>query len=253
MEFSADSFSAGEWIFFTATVFGAFVLRGFVGLGSSALCVSLFTFIMPPSAAVPLILMLEIPASILLLPDARRHADIKWLTPTVIGVFIGTPAGLWLLSVLPEKTAQVCVYALVAFFVCANFLRRENSLLFAAPPFAVGVVAGAANGVAAVAGMVVAAFLLASSRSPQTVRASVNLLFFFSDFYGLLWGVGLGLLGFAHGFLFLAALPPLVAGVALGAKLFSRSGGKRYRPLVLGIIFFICATGFLRLLFAADK
>ncbi|MGI9306712.1 MAG: sulfite exporter TauE/SafE family protein [Gammaproteobacteria bacterium] len=256
MEFSADNLTAGEWIFILAVVFGAFIARGWTGLGSSALCVSFLTFVMPPAVAVILTIMLEMPAGLLLLPGARRHVDIKWLVPTIGGLFIGAPAGVWLLSYLDESAAQIAVYALAAFFVSANLanlLRRANAPLFNMPPLATGVIAGFANGLAAIAGIVVAVFLLSSGRTVQTIRASLIAMFIFTEIYSLALYASLGLFHPSHGVLFFAAMPPLLAGIFIGAKLFARSSGKHYRPLVLGLILFACAAGLLRLALGAGN
>ena len=63
-----------------------------------------------------------------------------------------------------------------------------------APVMAVSLVAGVMNGLAGLAGMVIALFLLATDRAAMSIRASLVILFFLSDIYALVWGGGFGLL-----------------------------------------------------------
>ena len=249
-EFSIESFAAAHWLFFCVVIFCAFLVRGFTGFGSSAMCVALLTFIMPPVVVVPFIFMLELFASAALVPGAVRHTDIKWLTPTIAGVIVGMPLGLWLLDLLDATIAQFSVYGLLTLFAAAHLLRARGIIpALPLPPFFAGILAGAANGLAAIAGMVVALFLLASERPAATVRASLIMLFAVTDLYGLALAGGLGLWHEAFGLLLLAAVAPLFAGVWLGKRLFVGGGGRNYRPLAILLVLSVAVAGLVRLAF----
>ena len=238
--------SAAAWIFLAAAVFFAAIVRGFAGFGFSALTVASLVFVLPPAVVVPLVLMLEVAASIQMLPGAWRHADFQWLLPTAAGVAVGTPVGALALSLWEPESVRLALYALLAGLAAANILLERG--VFRAPavsPFAAGVAAGIANGIAAVAGIVAGLFLLASRRPAATVRASLVALFFVGDIYALLWGGGLGLLRPSHAILFAAAIVPLVAGVAVGSALFSSE--KNYRPLASALILTAAAVGLLKI------
>lgn len=248
--FSAGSFSAGHWGFFCAVIFAAFVVRGFSGFGSSAMCAALLTFIMPPSVAVPFIFMLELFASVALLPGAWRRAEYKWLMPTIAGTIAGIPAGLWLLAKLELHSAQLIVYGLLTFFAAANLLRARGIISpLSLPPFFVGVAAGAANGLAAIAGMVAALFLLASARPAAVVRASLIMLFAVTDIFGLAIAGVAGLWNESFGVLLAAAMIPMLAGVWLGKQFFRGGGERNYRALAMSLILAVALTGLARLLF----
>ena len=240
--------SAAAWIFLAVAVFFAAIVRGFAGFGFSALTVASLVFVLPPAVVVPLVLMLEVAASIQMLPGAWRHADFQWLLPTAAGVAVGTPVGALALSLWEPESVRLALYALLAGLAAANILLERG--VFRAPavsPFAAGVAAGIANGIAAVAGIVAGLFLLASRRPAATVRASLVALFFVGDIYALLWGGGLGLLRPSHAILFAAAIVPLVAGVAVGSALFSSE--KNYRPLASALILTAAAAGLLKIAF----
>ena len=148
--------------------------------------------------------MMEIAASIWMLPEVRRDIDWKWLTPFLLGVFVGTPGGVWLLASLPAETTRLLISVGIALLSVASLIFRtkesdsesdseSNGRL--ALSFLTGAAAGIANGLAAVAGLVAAIFLLLSAKRAARIRASLVALFLVSDIFALLWGGGFGLVG----------------------------------------------------------
>ena len=247
MEFSA-ALPPEEWLFAGAAVFFAAIVRGFTGFGFSALCVALLSFIMPVAAVVPLVMMMEVAASVQLLPGVWRQIDAKWLLPVCAGVAIGTPFGVWILAAADAALVQFLVYGILAALAAAHCFRAGGFL--AAPPFVVGIFAGTVNGLAAVAGLAAALFLLAAKK-PEVARASLIALFFAGDLYALLWGGGLGLLRAEHAVLFLGLALPLLAGVFIGGKLFAKTGGRNYRQFSAALIVLAAGGGAVRLFFGA--
>ncbi|MBE8159111.1 MAG: sulfite exporter TauE/SafE family protein [Betaproteobacteria bacterium] len=241
--------SAAEWVFAGGAVFFAAIVRGFTGFGFSALCVALLSFMLPPPFAVPLVMLMEVAASAQLLPGAWRHVDFRWLLPVCAGVVLGTPFGVWLLVALDVETAAVLVYGALAVLAAAHFFGAGRVL--SAPPFVVGIFAGAVNGLAAVAGLAAALFLLATKK-PETARASLIALFFAGDLYALFWDGGMGLLRPAHGVLFLGLILPLAAGVFIGGRLFVKTGGRNYKQFSAALILCAAAGGLLRFVFGAN-
>ena len=69
-------------------------IRGYSGFGFSALTVTSLALILPPSEIVPTAYMLEIVASIHMLPLVWRSVDWRILRWLVFGVVMGTPFGI---------------------------------------------------------------------------------------------------------------------------------------------------------------
>ena len=235
-----------------ATVFGAALARGFFGFGFSALCVASLSQALPPATVVPLVFMMEILASAWMLPGVWRKADFKWLRPVMAGLLVGTPLGAWALFILPADPARIGVYGLITILAALAWRagRKDGGGLGAAiPAWAAGIFIGAINGLAALAGMAAAVFLLSSRREAAGIRASLVALFFASDIYAILWDGGFGLVEILH-FKLLALLAlPLAAGVAIGGWMFRKFGSGKYRELALGLIFGIAALGLGREIF----
>ena len=232
-----------------AAVFGAALARGFFGFGFSALCVASMAWVLPPAMVVPLVFMLEILASIWMLPGVWRDVDFQWLRPVVSGLLIGTPLGVWALSVLPADIARISVYLLVivlAAGVWQSGRARLRAVRREMPPSVCGVFIGAVNGLATLAGLTAAVFLLSSARSAAGIRASLVALFFISDLYAAILTSGFGLVESAHFKMLALFIAPLIAGLALGGRLFRRFHGGHYRGWALGLILTIALSGLAR-------
>ena len=97
-------------------VFLAAVVRGYSGFGFSLLAITSLSLIYEPAQIIPSIFLLEIAASLHLLPGLWR--DIHWLSVglLVVGAVIGTPIGVALLANVPAPPMKVAlaVFVLVA-------------------------------------------------------------------------------------------------------------------------------------------
>ena len=82
------------------TVFIASIIRGFNGFGFSATCISGFSFILPAIEIVPIILILEVIISIFMVPYIWNKIDWNFVLKLLIGITIGSPFGLYLLTYL---------------------------------------------------------------------------------------------------------------------------------------------------------
>ena len=233
-------------IFCAIAVFGAALARGFFGFGFSALCVASMVWVIPPAVIVPLVFMLEICASVWMLPGVWREVDFKWLRPVAAGLLVGTPLGIWALVILPQDAARLGIYLLVITLVVAirHSGRNPNARPRWDPPAGLsGIFIGAINGLATLAGLAAAVLLLSSPRSPAGIRASLVALFFISDLYAVLLGGGFGLVGPVHFKMLGLFMLPLVIGLILGSHLFRRFDGGHYRQWALGLILGIAVMG----------
>ena len=164
----------------------AAIVRGFSGFGFSAFCVVGLSFFFAPAVATPLVLLLEIAASCALLPGARREIDRRFLLAASIGIAVGSPFGIWILAHAPPAAMRAGVCALVA-VLALIILRPPQKIavaLAATPPLIVGLLAGIANGAAALAGLVAVVFLLSSRRDAAQIRATLIALFFVFGYLG---------------------------------------------------------------------
>src|SRR5262245_34149254 len=107
----AWSGSMSLWItlYSVLCVFLAAIVRGYSGFGFSLLSITAISLVLPPAQIVPSIFMLEVAASLHLLPGIWR--DIHWraISLLFVGCIIATPIGVWLLSSIPAAPMTVAL------------------------------------------------------------------------------------------------------------------------------------------------
>jgi len=212
----------------------AAIVRGYSGFGFSLLVITSLSLLMPPATFIPSIFMLEIAASIHMLPGIWR--DIHWrsLSPLIIGCAIGTPLGVWLLANLPAPPMQIALAIFVLFATC--LLWRGFVLKTMPGPLAAGAVgagSGLANGAFGIGGPPAILFYFASPAGNEAGRASLIAYFLMTDLIGLAFLSRQALITWNTLYLALIFLPTLILGVWLGARGFKNADPSTFRKWVL--------------------
>lgn len=238
------AFLDGEQALCMLAVFLAACVRGYAGFGFSAISIGLITLWRAPSEIVPIVFVLEIPASLLLLREALRTYSQAWMRPLIGGSLIGIPVGVGLLVSLQGAWLQLVVSACI--FMAALAVRLGWHPQADDTPglrWATGLVSGVLNGIAALGGMACAVMLASVTLAPQALRATLTLLFLFTDAFGLTlaWYAGLvraDMLGTAAVWLL-----PLALGIWLGARFFHNSDLSLFRNRVFTLLILLGAVG----------
>ena len=188
MEFlETINLSIGNFIFFCAVILLASFVRGFSGFGFSASSISLLSFILPPVEIVPIILLLEVIASFFMIPSIWKKINWKFVFYLLVGVSVGTPFGVRLLSVLEPKVTHLIISLTVLIFAFLLLRGYKNEKLnHNISKFFVGATAGTVNGFGTLAGLPIALYFLIIAAEPAVIRASLAALFFFTDLYALI-------------------------------------------------------------------
>jgi uncharacterized protein len=236
-------------------VFGAGIVRGFAGFGFSALCVAGLTLFASPALVVPPIFVLEVLASLTLLRGALKDADWRWLSWLMLGNALFIPLGIAVLAWVPETLLRAIIGALL---LAAALLLRSGFTLALAPTRTVrlgtGLVSGFVNGVAAIGGIAVAVLLSTAQMAPAAMRATMIVLFLFTDLYALLWAgivswhapFSSSLLG-EHTLLWAVWLAPaMLAGIWFGQRAFTGVSPAQFRRHVLNLLILIALISVVR-------
>lgn len=239
----------GEQALCMLAIFLAACVRGYAGFGFSAISISLISLWRSPSAIVPVIFILEIPASLLLLREALRAYSPTWMRPLIGGSVIGIPLGVGLLASLQGPWLQLVVSGCV--FAAAGAVRLGWHPRVGDTPglrWFTGLVSGVLNGIAALGGIACAVMLASVTITPQALRATLTLLFLFTDAYGLAltWYAGLvspEVVGTA-----LVWLLPLVLGISVGSRFFHQSDDRLFRTRVFTLLLALGALGIVKAL-----
>ena len=153
--------SLGMLLYAFSAILLAAVIRGYSGFGFSALMVTSLSLILPPAEVVPTAFLLEIAASMFMLPMVWRSIDWQKLNWLVLGILAGTPAGLLFLAEVPQDTVRFAISGLV---LVACFLLWKNVRIPSEGGrirlIVVGGFSGLVNGAAGIGGLPIVLFLL---------------------------------------------------------------------------------------------
>ena len=230
-------------------IFLAAIVRGYSGFGFSLLSITALSLLYAPAEIVPSIFMLEIAASINLLPSIWNDIHWKSLLPLIAGCLVATPLGVWALATVPAAPMQIVISL---FVMASTFLMARGFALKTMPgtlaSSAAGAASGLANGAFGIGGPPVVLFYFASPAGNVAGRASMIAFFIATDV------IGLANLSF-HGIITLASLqraliylPALLIGVWLGARSFKTSDPAVFRRYVLLTLAFLSLIIFVKAL-----
>jgi uncharacterized membrane protein YfcA len=218
-------------------IFAAAVVRGYSGFGFSLLAVTSLSLLLPPTEIVPSIFIMEVAASLHLLPSVWR--DIHWraLLWLAVGALVGTPFGVYALAhVAPAPlTVALAVFVLIAAILLARGYALK-SLPGPAITFATGMASGLFNGSFGIGGPPVILFFFSSPAGAAVGRASMIAFFLITDVAALAWQGWSGLLGMATLWRAVLFLPALTGGLWLGNRGFMRADPVEFRRWVLRLL-----------------
>lgn len=93
----------GDWsplfhVYGSLCVFGAAIVRGYSGFGFSLLSITALSLLLPPAIVVPSVFLLEVVASLRLLPEVWGQVHWRSLRLLLVGCVLATPVGVWTLA-----------------------------------------------------------------------------------------------------------------------------------------------------------
>lgn len=224
-------------IYSVICIFLAALVRGYSGFGFSLLAITALSLVLTPAEIVPSIFMLEIAASLHLLPSIWK--DIHWrsLAPLIIGCLIATPIGVRALAEVPAPPMQV---ALAVFVLATTILLWRGFALRRIAGTAGSVAAGAAsglfNGAFGIGGPPVILFYFSTPEGHAVGRASLIAFFLATDAIGLSLLVHEGLVTWAAFYRAALFIIPLILGIWLGARSFKSADPVVFRRIVLALL-----------------
>ena len=163
----------------------AAVVRGYSGFGFSAIVIAGASLVIPPAALVPALYMLEIVASIHMLPGVRHQIDYPHFWPMLICCAIGLPAGQFLLTHLPADTIRVFL-SLGVLVSTALIWRGYRFKTEMNRPLAgiTGFLIGFGSGMASIGGLLAMVIFLGTNYPAAQTRAIFVAIFLVMYVYG---------------------------------------------------------------------
>jgi len=224
-------------VYAMASVFGAAVARGYSGFGFSLLAITALSLALPLSEIIPTVFMMEVAASLSLMPGIWRDVHWKALGLLWLGCVIGTPLGVWVLASMPPAPMKIALAVAVLGVVIlfsSGYVRKSTPS--AAETVATGGVAGFLNGAIGIVAPPVVVFFFNSPAGVAIGRASLIAFFIGTDSTGLGFLAREGLVTLEGFYRFLLFLPMLLIGQWLGARSFKRAKPEEFRSWVLRLL-----------------
>jgi uncharacterized protein len=229
----------------------AAIVRGYSGFGFSALVVMMGSWTLTPSQIVPVVLMLEIIASIHLLPSIWTTIDWGRLKRILIGSAFSIPIGVYILAYLDSEWTRILISVLVL-LASALLLRGVSFQRFDGKSFdySVGLVSGVMTGIAAIGGLAIATAFLSIQLPVAIMRSTLVAVFFATDIYSTGLGLSHGLLKQQTFMLVVFLFPLLVMGVIIGKRRFVNTSVALFRRLTIILLIFLATGGLIKGLIA---
>ncbi len=231
-----DIDATGLAICAVAVLVGAYI-KGYSGFGASMLWVTSLSLVLPPLQVVPMILMFEVISSIHLLPGIWREIDWRSLWPLLLGTWLATPIGIYVLSTIPADPVRIVLSVVV--FVAAVLIWRGFALKRVPglpATIVIGGMAGLLNGSMGFVGPPVILFYFSSPIGVSIGRASIIAYFLGTDSVGTAMFAAQGLVDAAILWRTALFLPILFLGVWLGNRRFIDTEPESFRKFALCLL-----------------
>lgn len=230
-------------------VLAAAIIRGYSGFGFSMITVVCLSQVLSPIEVVPLILLLEVMASLWLLPRVWRRIHWQSLTWLSVGVVIGTPLGVYLLAHVSPRPMR----AAIALVVMAMVFCLWRGLAFQRMPgrnqtTTVGMVSGILNGAMTIGGPPVILFYFSTPAGAAVSRASLIAYFLATDLlaFGLALTQGLVTTDTLRRGAILGL--PLLVGLVVGSRFFNQSQADAFRRKILVLLTVLAGFALVRVI-----
>ena len=230
------------WVLAPLVVVFAYTVFGMSGFGSTVIAVPILAHFLPVTYLVPLMVLLDLCAAVIVGRSGREHVskeELKRLVPFMFGGFV---LGITVMVKVPQEWLRLALgaFALVigVYSIVNPVLHRTISALWCVPA---GLVGGAAATVFGAGGPVYATYLAGRLKDKHSIRATVSSLISISALSrAVLYAIG-GLLLHVSILVGMAALAPFVwIGLRIGTRIHLRLTQEQTRR-ALGML--LVATG----------
>ena len=225
-------------LLFVGALAGGFV-SGLAGFGTALMALGIWLYVLPPSAAVPLVLICSVVAQTATLPSMWKSFDLTLVWPFLIGGLLGVPLGTMLVAHADPVVFKLTVGILLLVFPTALYFSAPMAFEFGGriADGIIGFIGGILGGLAGLSGP--PPILWASIRGwGKDERRGVFQTFNWTVlFVALCLQAASGLVAREVIWLAVLAFPATVLGSWIGARLYHALSDRNFRDIVLGMLF----------------
>ena len=231
--------TAASVFLFLGALAGGFVF-GLAGFGTALMALGIWLYVLPPSIAVPLVLICSVVGQTSTLPSMWRTFDLTLFWPFLIGGLAGMPLGTMLIAHADPQIYKLSIGVLLLVFpIALYFQRTPTAFSFGGRPAdaAIGFAGGILGGLAGLSGPL--PILWASLRGwGKDERRGIFQTFNWTVLAAALYvQAATGFVDLQVIWLALLALPGTILGAWLGARVYRALSDRNFRDVVLGLLF----------------
>lgn len=217
--------------------FLAGLMRGYTGFGTPILLAPLYAVLFGPQATVPLLIIMEIPVVVQMVPPAWRKADFRQIAGMAAGCAVMLPAGAFMLSILDPAIVKKAIGAMTLLFVAMlAFGWRYTGPRNTAVRVAVGGVSGFTNGLTGIGAPPAILYFMSGDREIVSIRANLIIYFAFITLIAVPSFLYFGLVSWQTVARCVVLTPANLTGIAIGSRFFHGTSEKAYTRAALAVL-----------------
>jgi len=202
-----------------AIILGAYFIRGITGFGSGLIAVPLLALILPLQTVVPLVLVLDFSASLIMSHKARAHVQWAEILPLLPASLLGIVIGATLLVNLPREPLLTALALFVILFGLRYLLNihsdKQVSRGWSVP---VGLSGGLIGALFGTGGPPYVVYLTHRIKDKSRLRATMSGLLLLDGSFRVVTFLVAGLLGTHLLLLLLVSAPVIFLALFLGHR-----------------------------------
>jgi uncharacterized membrane protein YfcA len=218
---------------------GGFV-SGLAGFGTALMALGIWLYVLPPSLAVPLVLVCSVIAQSSTLPSIWKTIDFRLVWPFLIGGLAGVPLGTLLIAhANPEVFKLTIGVFLLVFPAALYFQRKPLAFKFGGKlaDGAIGFAGGILGGLAGLSGPLPILWASVRGWGKEARRGIFQTYNWTVLATALCLQIATGLVKPDLIWLVLIAFPGTIIGAWLGARLYHAMSDRNFADVVLGLLF----------------
>jgi hypothetical protein len=231
-------------IFDTALlVFGALAggfVSGLAGFGTALMALGIWLYILPPSIAVPLVLICSVVAQLSTLPSMWKSFDLSLVWPFLIGGIAGVPLGTMMIASADPTVFKLSVGVLLLVFPTALYFNSRPLAIKLGGRIAdgaIGFAGGILGGLAGLSGPLPILWANIRGWNKHERRGIFQLFNFTVLAMALLLQTASGIVALDVVWLAAIAFPGTLIGAWLGARVYHALSDRHFGDVVLGLLF----------------
>jgi uncharacterized membrane protein YfcA len=232
-----DTFNSALLLF--GALAGGFV-SGLAGFGTALMALGIWLYVLPPSLAVPLVLICSVIAQVTTLPSMWKSFDLSLVWPFLIGGLAGVPLGTMMIATSDPGVFKLSVGVLLLIFPTALFLnRRPLAVKFGGriADGAIGFAGGILGGLAGLSGPLPILWANIRGWNKHERRGIFQTFNFTILATSLALQTASGLVEARVIWLAAIAFPGTLIGAWLGTRVYHALSDRHFSDVVLGLLF----------------